>query len=295
MIDYSKYIIGKWRNSEVEYIFNADGSLAIYWFKSNTTERGTWCSNGNQIEFKYTAISQQYHTGKIIYFTSSEISVTSTSHELNQATIMRKVSFDDAKLTVEVKDEVNPLLEESTKVEEKARSFKEKALDFLGLFVMFVFLGGGISFVCYAGYEEFLQESFESKSLILGLPLLGVAIVIIVHLLLEDPYKDNMFKYIFYILLAIFLGLPLFFVLLKMVFTILESWWLILCISMLIVMVMILKKEELKWTHKVGTILLIIVALYFLFYASGIFKIKFDVYFDNKKLENSEYNEEPRV
>lgn len=237
----------------------------------------------------------QSWSGQINYITNSEISITDKSNELEKVDIMYRILSTNNDLAVGIKNEASSILEESTKMKEKEKSFKEKALDFLGLFFMFVFLGGGISFVCYAGYEEFLQESFKSKSLILGLSLLGVAIVIIVHLLLEDPYIDNMFKYIFYILLGIFGGLPLLFVLLKLLFSILELWWLILCISMLIVMVMILKKEGLKWTHKVGTILLIIAALYFLFYASGIFKIKFDVYYDNKKLEYSGNNEEPRV
>lgn len=286
MSDFEKKIVGKWGNDEGSYLFHADGSLTIYWFKSNTTERGSWFSNGNQIEYEYTDISQQYHKGKTIYFTSSEISVTSTSHELNQAIIMRKIFSGDAKLTVGVKDEVHPKIENLPKDSETKSSLKDKTFNFFSILFMIVLIGS----LGYVGYEEFRYKSDEYTYFIGGIALLLFATIPTIALLFNHIKSKLTTDTFIIVIIGVIFGIPILYFALKLLFLLLMGWYFIIALAAVASIIFVVKSEDINGLLKFMIILFTVMSICLLFYSRNILKINFEVYFDKDKIEFSGNN-----
>ena len=107
-------------------------------------------------------------------------------------------------------------------------------------------------------------------------------------LLLLTLYKgydtDNIFL-IFKLFFLHHIVIPILYYVLVFIFGLVALWYYLLCIGIIIAFFVLIQNKEEKWIYKFAIIILTMASLYFLYDAKSILEIKFEVTFDNKKLD----------
>ena len=108
-------------------------------------------------------------------------------------------------------------------------------------------------------------------------------------LLLLTLYKgydtDNLFFKFYAIFFASYIVIPILYYVLVFIFALVTLWYYLLCIGIIIAFFVLIQNKEEKWIYKFAIIILTMASLYFLYDAKSILEIKFEVTFDNKKLD----------
>jgi hypothetical protein len=87
MNDYKEKIVGGWKNNDIEYKFESDGRLSIYWIRENNYEEGFWQIVNDKVFFMYGK-NQLDWEGRINYITDGKLSITDQSNEVGVIDIM---------------------------------------------------------------------------------------------------------------------------------------------------------------------------------------------------------------
>ena len=96
----------------------------------------------------------------------------------------------------------------------------------------------------------------------------------------------------YFIFYASVIIVPLLYYVFVIFFAIITLWYYIVVLGVIIALIMLVLNKEEKWLYKSVIILISIASLYFLYDAKSILKIKFEVYFDDTKVEISSDEDE---
>ncbi|AWG20404.1 hypothetical protein FFWV33_02100 [Flavobacterium faecale] len=299
MNDYKEKIVGCWKNDKIEYKFESDGALSIYWVHANSQAQGNWSIWGDdEIIFNYGDVNTLPWNGKINYITNDELSITDEYNDVGSIDIMfrsnriSKIDFDAIILTlqqfdVEPKEVDVNTVSKLQKEDLPKKSLKEKVIDFTTSFFGIAFFVVIIVGFLYFFYTSFVRESHVIQSFTAGIIFLSISTFMIFHHLSDDikvvKFTDNLFV----VLVVAIITLPLLYVALQILFLVLTLWYFVICIVGIVCIVAIYNKKTLKKIYKFLIIMTLLLSLYFLYDAKGILTINFDVRFDNKKIENT--------
>lgn len=265
-------ITGEWLNEDIEYVFDEYGNITIHWIKDSMTKTGSWSIENDEITINYGVDLLQTWEGKINYVNDKELSITDLSNQIGTVDLYYKKEFISSQL-----------LNQNLPTPEK-KSFKDKLTEtvwgVIGIAFMAVFFGG-IGYLIYKGFE---YESHEYIYFNIGIMLFVLSAIPLIFTLYKGSDHDALFLKGFLTFYASFIVVPLLYFVLVVFFAIITLWYYLLAIGVIIALIVFFLNKEEKWLNKSIIILLSLASIYFLYDAKSILKIKFEVYFDDRKI-----------
>jgi hypothetical protein len=284
MNSFKDKILGEWLNSSIRYVFYEDGKLTINWIKDNSLSRGIWSIESDEIMFKYGANLHQTWKGRINHINVQELSITDVSHQKGVIDVLYRRELSIIDPIIEINNNITPTPEK--------KNFKEKLTETVwGVFALafFAALLGGIGYLIY---KEFKYESHEFTYFTIGIMLFVLSAIPLIFTLYKGEDDGVLFLKGYFIFYASVIIVPLLYYVFVIFFAIITLWYYIVVLGVIIALIMLVLNKEEKWLYKSVIILISIASLYFLYDAKSILKIKFEVYFDDTKVEISSDEDE---
>lgn len=279
MSEYKDKIIGSWENDSLSYVFEENGNLTINWININISKTGSWSIENDKINFKYGENLHITWEGSINHITDKELSITDESH---QKGVIDKFFRKDLSIIEPTIDNINNISPTQAK-----KKFKDKVTEtFWGVIglAFLVALIGGFGYLISKGFQ---YESHQYNYFVIGTLLFVASAILLILTLYKGSDHDALFLKGFFTFYASFIVVPLLYIVLVVFFKIITLWYYLLVLGVIIALIMLALKTELKWIYKSVIILISIASMYFLYDAKSILKIKFEVYFNDTNVGSS--------